>query len=148
MVLSIDDKVPAVPEQHADEKDIFAVSGVCLSEINEHLLTGRCIEYMIIDPCAPGRSLDDGVLPEIADIVPERLFISRQGFEIAVFNELLFQDVIHRTYAEIFTAGVVPEHFNDRGTERLHIKGLVLLELFSRIVRQYVHVEILSYGWQ
>ena len=59
MILDLNAEETIVAKADADEADIPVGSVFDLAEIDQHLLSGRSIEYVVIDPAVFGRGIDD-----------------------------------------------------------------------------------------
>jgi hypothetical protein len=65
------------------------------AKIDEHLLSGRCIEYMVINAPVFLTCIELTRSFQEVYIVSQSLFISWQAFIISVLDELLFKDIIN-----------------------------------------------------
>ena len=86
MVLCINDQITAVTQQQADEVNLQTGGDTLLAEVDQHLFSRRCIEYVIIDPRILWRLCNDVMLSQIPDIVAQCLGIARQFIKLAVFR--------------------------------------------------------------
>jgi len=104
VVLRINAQEKAVAQQEADE--VYAAPEVQrqFAEVNEHLLPGWSVKDIIIDPPMFRFTCNNACVFKVTYIIPERLLIAGKGFEIAIFNKLLFQKIIDRRDAEIVPA--------------------------------------------
>ena len=115
------------------------------AKVDQHLLTGRSIKYMVVDPTMIVTGIYLTGILQIVHVVAQRLFITGKRFVISVFYELLFQKIIDRGNTEVL-AGVCLNSCNDGRLKRFDIKCFILGKLFAGIIRYHIHVEILGYG--
>lgn len=99
---------------------------------------------MIIDPAMLVTGIDLSAFFQMMDIITQGLLIFRKAVKRSVFNEFLLEEIINRGYAEIFSA-VRFQNGNDGFLKRRNIKCLVFNKLFSRILRDDIHVIVLGY---
>ena len=95
-----------------------------LSEVDEHLLARRSVKHMVVDAPVFFACIDLTGFFQVVHVVPECLFIARQTFQIAVFDELFFKDIVDGRNAEIVPA-VIFQDRNDSLFEGRNIEGFV-----------------------
>ncbi len=115
------------------------------SEIDQHLLSGRSIEYMVIDPTVILAGIYLTGIFEIMYIIAQCLFITGKAVIISVFYELLLEKIIDRGYTEV-VANICLQDRDYSRSERLDVKYLVFGEFLAGIIRDHIHLVILGDG--
>ena len=67
-----------------------------LTKVNEHLFSGWSVKYMVIYAPMFFAVVDLAGFLQIMDVIPQRLFIARECFQVSVLDELSFQDIVDR----------------------------------------------------
>ena len=78
--------------------------GTYFAEVNEHLLSGRCVKHMVINPPMIFTRFNLPCLLQIVDKISQCLFVARQSVIIPILYELLLQHIINRGDAIVFFA--------------------------------------------
>ena len=76
--------------------DALCLGQGLLTEVDQHLFPGRCIENIIINTAVLRFPVDLSGILEIVDIVAERLLVAGKFFLVSIFDEFFFQDIVNR----------------------------------------------------
>ena len=98
MILCIRYDVPAVAQEKADKVNLVSSADLLLSKVDQHLLAGRCVEYILIDPGILWLSFDNAVFLQIMHIVTQCLLIARQLRIFTILDKFLLENIVDGAY--------------------------------------------------